>query len=333
LENAPYPASRSIASLTWSDEVLKVRQRSGDNWPIAWVDDDLQVTSYGDGAGFCGRWPELTIGFAEVRGDPPDHKVKDLFSNLDIPAGYGRRGIKSSDMLMVGDTLYMWVRNHIPGADPQDYRHALLGWSRDLGRSWEWADWHFSGTFACPAFVQYGKRYDGARDGYVYMPSQANDDAYEYSPDIVLARAPKDRVGDRGAYEFYAGAGRDGQPVWSRDLAARKPVFTDPRGTQRVAVTWNAPLRRYLLVTSHYPPGCGLKTHTGALGVFDAPEPWGPWTTLYYDPLWSGRNRTYHHRIPPKWISGDGRTFWLLYSGLDGGLYDFCLKKATLAVR
>jgi hypothetical protein len=78
-------------------------------------------------------------------------------------------------------------------------------------------------------------------------------------------------------------------------------------------------------------------THTAALGVFDAPEPWGPWTTVYYSDHWSvtdGRDcRTYHHKFPTKWMSPDGKSMWLLYSGLDCGLYGFCTKKARLEVR
>jgi len=51
---------------------------------------------------------------------------------------------------------------------------------------------------------------------------------------------------------------------------------------------------------------------------------------VYYDHHWSGQNRTYHHKFPPKWISSDGRTMWLLFSGLDGAYYTFCLKKVTV---
>src|SRR5512147_174117 len=108
IKDAPCPASRKIKALAWDQEVLKVRQRSGDNWPIAWVGDDLQITSYGDGAGFSARDPELTIGFARVHGDPPGHRCEDLFTDCDIVAGYGRKGIKSSDMLAVGGVIYMW---------------------------------------------------------------------------------------------------------------------------------------------------------------------------------------------------------------------------------
>jgi hypothetical protein len=328
----PYGPSSTIGSIKWEDAVLKIRQRAGDNWPIAWVDDELQITSYGDGGGFGPREPELTIGFARVYGDPPGHRLEDIKSDADVVAGYGRKGIKSSDMLIVGGTLYMWVRNYIPDEDPGNYTNARLGWSGDLGVTWTWAKWHFSQTFGCPAFVQFGKNYEGSRDEYVYVISQDNNDAYEYHPDIVMARVHKTRIADRQNYEFFTGLDSAGQPTWSGDIDRRKPVFTDPNGTQRVAMTFDAPIDRYLLVASHYPPGCELKTHSGALGIFEAPEPWGPWSTVYYDARWSNGFRTYHQRIPPKWISRDGTSFWLLYSGLDGGLYDFCLKQAHLGL-
>lgn len=326
----PYPRSSLIPEITWDDEILKSGHRSGDNWPIAWIDDDLQITSYGDGGGFSDRDPELTLGFARVYGDPPDHRFEDIDTDADIVAGYGRKGIKSSGMLAVEGTLYLWVRNFIPDGDPENYQHARLAWSDDLGITWTWADWTFSQTFGCPAFVQFGKNYGGARDEYVYVISQANDDAYAYDPDVVLARVPKQRVAVRASYEFYTGLECAGDPIWSSTIANAAPIFTDPNGTQRVSMTYNAPLNRYLLVTSHYPPGCEMDTHSAALGIFDAPEPWGPWTTVEYDARWSANLRTYHHRIPPKWISENGTSFWLLYSGLDASIYDFCLKQAHL---
>jgi hypothetical protein len=180
--------------------------------------------------------------------------------------------------------------------------------------------------------VQFGKNYKGARDDYIYVASQANDSAYSYSPDIVMARVKKDSVMERSCYVFFAGLDENGNPLWSRDISKRKPIFTDPNGTQRIAITYNAPLGRYILTTSHL---AGKKaTHTAALGVFEASEPWGPWSTVYYDDHWSVKDgndcRTYHHRFPPKWIGADGTTLWLLYSGLDCGLYSFCVKQARL---
>lgn len=326
----PYPRSRVITRLEWDASVVKLRPGAGDNWSITWVDDDLQITAYDDGDGFDGKKRRLSLGFARIVGDPPQHRAEDFASDADTPMGGGNKAIKASGLLMVDDVLYMFVRNYRP-PDSDDFTNARLAWSTDRGATWTWADWHFADTFGCPEFVQYGKNYEGARDDWIYIVSQANDSAYGFSPDIVLARVPKTRVPDRGRYEFFAGLDANGKPTWSPDIEKRKPVFTDPNGTQRISMTFNAGLRRYILTASHRPPG-STATHTPALGVFDAPEPWGPWTTVYYDPDWSKGSRTYHHKFPTKWMSRDGKTMWLLFSGLDGGYYTFCLRKATLDI-
>jgi len=327
-ENAPYPPSPVVRGITWHADVVKCQDGIGDNWPITWVDEDLQVTAYGDGVGFDGHEQYLSLGFSRIRGDPPHHRGQDFASDADTPAGGGPDGIKASGLLMVDGALYLFVRNYRPeGSD--DYKNSRLAWSRDLGVNWRWADWHFADTFGCPEFVQFGPNYRGARDNYVYIASQGNNDAYLFSPDIVLARAPRDRVPQRGCYEFFAGADAAGLPLWSADIADRRPIFTDPLGTQRIAVTYNAALGRYLLTTSHRPPG-NTEVWTPALGVFDAPEPWGPWTTVCYRHDWSAPWRTYHHKFPTKWMSADGRVMWLLFSGIDEEVYTFCLRKATL---
>ena len=333
--DAPYSPSKIITKLTWSPNVKKMKGYAhGDNWPIAWIDDGPQITAFCDGRGFTEQAPDLSLGFAEVFGDPPDFQAQNFKSTADTPVGWGSKGIKASDMIMVDGVLYMFVRNYqAPGSE--DFTNARLACSKDLGRTWNWAPWHFSDTFGCPAFVQFGKNYTGARDAYVYIASQANDSAYGYSPDIVMARVKKDSVMDRGRYTFIAGYDENGRPRWSPDISRRVPIFTDPKGTQRIALTHNAGIDRYILTTSHLTTN-KQATHTAALGVFEAPEPWGPWSTVYYDDHWStaqGKDcRTYHHRFPPKWTSTDGKTMYLLYSGLDCDLYSFCVKQATLEV-
>jgi len=326
----PYPNSRIITKLTWDPNVVKLRDGAGDNWPITWVEDDLQITAFGDGDGFDKQNPDLSLGFCRIAGDPPNHFGEDFKSDADTPEGSGSKGIKASGLLMVDNVLYMFVRNYKTDGS-KDFTNSRLAWSTNRGVNWTWADWHFSQTFGCPEFVQFGKNYHGARDNYVYIVSQANDDAYAYSPDIVMARVDKSKVKDRDSYEFFAGIGTDGKPIWSNDIGKRKPIFTDPNGTQRIAMTYNSALRRYILTTSHLPPG-KKATHTAALGIFDAPEPWGPWSTVYYNHDWSKGARTYHHKFPTKWMSSDGKTMWLLFSGLDGGYYSFCVRKATLEI-
>jgi len=317
----PYPPSSTIMSLTWDDEIHRLGgERAGDNWPMAWGDDGLLYTAYGDGNGFGPRADNYTLAFATVSGKPPTHSASDLPTDIDTLVGWGKEGIKASGLLMVDGVLYLWVRNYqVDG----DWRHARLAWSEDHGRTWTWAGWHFAETFGCPEFVQFGPNYRDARDGYVYVVSQAGNDAYAFDRDIVMARVPRKSIHRRGAYEFYLGSSAGEQPRWSPDIHRCRPVFSDPRGTQRIAITHNRALGRYILTTAH-DDGSGT-THTPALGIFDAPEPWGPWTTVYYSDRWAD-GWMIHHKFPPAWMSEDGRVMWLVFSGqYRTGGNDYCL--------
>ena len=65
----------------------------------------------------------------------------------------------------------------------------------------------------------------------------------------------------------------------------------------------------------------------GGFGIYDAPEPWGPWTTIFHTEAWDvGPGET--SSLPPKWMSKDGRTLHLVFSGDDS----FSVRKLTLAV-
>ena len=99
---------------------------------------------------------------------------------------------------MVGGVLYMWVRNA---------GNSQLAWSSDHAKTWTWSGWRFETSFGCPTFLNFGKNYAGARDGYVYIYSPDGDSAYRAADRMVLARVPKDRITERGAYEFFKGLG------------------------------------------------------------------------------------------------------------------------------
>ncbi len=330
----PYRQSLLIKKLTWDPEVVRIGSGNngqdgvGDNWPITWGDDGSFYTAFGDGPGFGGRAPKayLTLGFAGIRGAPQNLQAEDIPSDADTPAGGGKAGIKASGVLMVDGVLYLFVRNYQVSGD---YRHSRLAWSTNHARNWTWADWYFSDTFGCPEFVQFGPNYLGARDDSVYIASQDNNDAYEFAGHVVLARVPRSRVRERRAYSFFAGFNERGEPAWTDEMDRRKPVFSQFHGNQRISVAYNAPLQRYFLTASHR---TGEATHNASLGVFEAPAPWGPWSVVYYDDHWSGDAPTYHHKFPTPWMSADGKTMWLLYSGLGSNNYCFCLRKATLDV-
>ena len=326
---APYPPSPVIKSVEWApaDSILRLAKGS-DNWPVTWADDDALYTAYGDGNGFepVGTHsqrnvsPKLSLGLAKVLGAPPDLRGINLPSPTGEAIGDGARGKKASGMLMVDGVLYMWARNAA---------NAQLAWSRDHGATWTWADWHLAPSFGCPTFLNFGRNYAGARDAFVYIYSFDSDSAYKPSDRMVLARVPKDKLADRDAYEFYqktplCSGPREAEPVWTKDIAQRGAVFVHPGRCYRSGISYDAGLKRYLWV--QVVPG-GDTRFKGGLGIYDAPEPWGPWTTAFFTEAWDvGPGET--ASFPAKWMSPDGRTLYLVFSGDD----NFSVRKATLTI-
>ena len=161
--DAPYPPSSLISELKWSPNVVKMEgYANGDNWPIAWIYDNYQLTAFCDGKGFSKKDPDLSLGFAWVYGDPPEFHAKNIISDADTTTGWGAKGIKASDMIAVNDVIYMFVRNYKPSGSG-DFTNSRLACSANSGLNWTWADWHFSDSFGCPAFVQFGKNYRGGQ--------------------------------------------------------------------------------------------------------------------------------------------------------------------------
>ncbi|HEV2970578.1 MAG TPA: hypothetical protein VGY55_11465, partial [Pirellulales bacterium] len=279
------------------------RAEDSDNWPITWADDDSLYTAYGDGTGFELKVPEkLSLGFARIDGFPSEFKSTNIRSATGERKGNGPRGLKASGLLMVDGVLYMLVRNA---------GNSQLAWSADHAKTWTWSDWKFTTSFGCPAFLNFGKNYEGARDEFVYIYSPDAESAYVPADRIVLARVRKDRLKERGAYEFFAGKKSASEPTWMSDSRRRAAVFEHPGHCFRPTVSYNRGLRRYLLCQA----GTTRDVHAG-FGIFDAPEPWGPWTTVTYSPQWDidpGETAS----LPTKWISADGLTLSLVFSGGD----------------
>ena len=319
---SPYPASPIITGVTWAPAATIVRRaRGGDNWPATCGDDDALYTAYGDGQGFEPFVPrKLSMGIARVSGGPADFQGVNLAaSGAEFP-GDGRKGRKASGILMVDGVLYLLARN---------LDNAQLAWSRDRGATWTWADWTFTTSFGCPTFLNYGRNYGGARDEYVYVYSLDGDSAYEPADRMVLARVPRGRVAEQAAWEYFVERDAHGAPTWTRDVGRRGGVFTFPANCYRGGVTYNAALGRYLwcqiLPHSTHPQGMRFQ---GGFGIYDAPEPWGPWTTVYYTPEWDvgpGESSS----LPTKWMSDDGRTAHLLFSGDDS----FSVRRVEFTVR
>jgi CubicO group peptidase (beta-lactamase class C family) len=317
---APYPPSKAITGLAWAPKETIIRKAKGsDNWPLTWADDDHQYTAYGDGWGFEPFVPKkLGLGFARIEGGPADFQGVNVRSPTGEQSGDGARAKKASGILCVAGVLYLWTRNA---------GNAQLAWSKDYGQTWRWADWKFTTSFGCPTFLNFGKDYAGARDAWVYVYSPDAASAYQPADRMVLARVPKGNITERLAYEFFTGLDEERRPLWSKEVADRGAVFTHPGRCYRSGITFNAGLQRYLWV--QILPGTeGQKADTrfeGGFAVYDAPEPWGPWTTVYFTEKWDvGPGET--ASFPTKWMSADGRSLRLVFSGED----HFAVRQASL---
>lgn len=319
---APYPPSPVIRRIVWSSaESIRRAAPGSDNWPLTWGDDDRLYTAYGDGRGFepfVER--KLSLGLARITGGPDDFAGANIRSSTAEATGEGAHGRKASGMLMIDGVLYLLVRNA---------ENSQLGWSQDRGATWTWSDWKLDVSFGCPTFLNYGRDYAGARDAYVYIYSHDSESAYEPADRMVLARAPRDRLPERGAWEFLAGVDEPDHPQWTSDVSRRGGVFLHAGSCYRSGVTYNPAIRRYLWcqVLPHSRDERGPRFE-GGFGIYDAPEPWGPWTTAYFTRHWDvGPGETCS--LPTKWMSDDGRTVHLVFSGDD----HFSVRRGTLELR
>ncbi len=104
-------------------------------------------------------------------------------------------------------------------------------------------------------------------------------------------------------------------------------MFRFPGHCQRVDAVYNPLLKRYLLALGY--------NHKGGWGIYDAAEPWGPWTTVFHTDYW-GLGGTHGYRLPAKWIGPGANEMTLVFSGValpDITFDAFCVRRMTLQPR
>jgi hypothetical protein len=308
------PRSTFIKEIRWAPvNAIRRAAKGSDNWPLTWADDGALYGAYGDGNGFAPFTKEkLSLGLARIDGSADDFRGTNLRAPSLERFGDGVKGRKASGLLCVKGVPYLWARNAT---------NAQLAWSTNHGRTWTWADWKFSESFGCPAFVNFGRDYEGNRDGFVYVVSPDADDAYSAVDRFVIARVPVNRIRERSAYEFFKGCGPSGAK-WSSGVRERQPALGRPGACYRPSVTFDAPLNRFLLV--HAKPNARSRDAAGridvrfhgGLAIYEAPSPWGPWAVAFETDEWDAGPGD-AASFPSKWMSADGRTLHLVFSGDD----------------
>ena len=314
-EQPPYNLSPVIEKVTWDFSSLKRKARGSDLWPITWASDGNLYTAWGDGGGFGGTNTigRVSIGIARIAGTGEEWTGINICggkSSISKPNFIGKCG----GIICIEDILYIFVQ------EQDAWKRGKIGKSTDLGKTWVWgqneqsfdaAAWLFAepdGSITSPAIIQFGRSYEGARDSYVYGYSHQG-----LSNALALFRVPKNRLMYRDSYEFFAGFDERGNPTWTYDISLRKSVFTDPNGISwGYNAVYHPLLDRYLLTVQRNKNKEGSKW-----GIFDAPEPWGPWTTVAYYDSFIDNVWKFTFVFNQKWLSNDGKTMWMVFSGVD----------------
>ena len=301
-QEPPYPGSPHALACDPG-----ARQQYGlgsDQWPLTLGPDGHLYAAWGDGWGWT-REPEdpkRSMGVTRISARPDGLHGEDLWG-----VGPGKGFAKPEALVFEGETLYMFWTS---GDSRNDEDPTRLAISRDRGRTWDLgADRGFPGVpdgFRVRAIAQ------AAPGEHVYVYFGRN-----RASDLYLARAPRAGIERLDAYEWFAGEER-----WTTDFDEKQPAFHDPAGyIWHVGVTYVELLGRYLLTKPHFAPDDDREvlnaadSRVASFGLFEAPTPWGPWKTIHYEDDFLDDKVKFSYFIPAPWVSGDGRSFWLAFSG------------------
>lgn len=324
-----YPSSPVLLGVTFDDNTERTLAPGSDIWPITWAADGHLYTAFGDGGGFGGTNQDgrALLGVARVEGGKDDYRGVNLAGgkNAPYPPPFGG---KSEGILAIGKALYLWRDGD--ASSPGYFKFVELWRSDDFGAKWRFTGVRFSKSggdfppgdegFFAPAFCQFGKAYAGARDEYVYIYAPDSIDPTHWNVRVPgrinLIRVPRSRIEMKEAYEFFAGTDAAFRPRWTKSMAGRQPVWEDRvNGTHRIAVSYNQGLKRYLLTTIHD------KREEGWMAIYDAPEPWGPWTLAHCErnpERWGSTVRgPIIYTFVNKWLSSDGKRFVIVHTKND----------------
>ena len=194
-----------------------------------------------------------------------------------------------------------------------------------------------------PHFVDFGRNMEHSPDGRAYLVAHGSVrpeafNSWSSGDQVYLLRViPSiETINDPKAYEFYAGQDAQGQPVWTREFAQMKPLLEWNRNMGIVTATYVPGLKKFLMcVTDGHGPNASTygPYHTY---ILESAALTGPWKRVTY--MKEFGKQAYFVNFPSKFISPDGRTLWMSYSGgwhvhtpnPAGGRYGLTLQEVRL---
>lgn len=339
----PFPASDTLVKIGFTGR--HAEYTNADTWYPSWAADGKMYSPWTDGnvngLGVSSAGENAGTGHATLTGDDPlKLTVSDQGVYASSPRPYEGR-YPCGSLVHEGVWYYGTYCLHPSGGVPRDgitYNWPWLGpfvgfrWSKDYGKTWTqtpctpekplFGETALNGEpvkIGAPHFVDFGKAMQHSPDGKAYLvahgASDARDRRFAYNSwitgdEIYLARVSPsiENMNDASKYEFFAGLDASGQPVWSSDFSRIKPTASWRDNMGCVTVTYNAPLKKYLMCVTD---GGNTVSYFNTY-ILESDAMTGPWKLVTYMKHFG--EQAYFVNIPSRFISGDGRTIWLCYS-------------------
>ncbi|HZA98172.1 MAG TPA: hypothetical protein VE399_05300 [Gemmatimonadales bacterium] len=351
-ESPPELAIAVTGPIQWDpkSEMKQIaRTRGCDSWTPTWAPDGNLYTAYGDcrprhapqklgmGFGRISGASAYSVSFTPIAtGDPLDWDDTAVGAGVEA-LGDGPDSEKPAGMLHVDGRLWYWIRNIHPGGT--GIRLKSSGDYSTTNPQFTWTDWVID-EVGYASFAQYGKAYGGGPSGYVYavvpMRSDAagsvSNSAYDLVPAFTLIRGRRADLTVQGDWEFFCGS--SSAPLWCASSGSARPVLyrSAKKFAPRAGMSWNPGLGKFMLslVFDPTPATTGDSPRFyGGLMVLLSSQPWGPWQVVFNSgKTWPGGPSTTtcgptnwgageRADIPTKYMSADGKTFYLFSSGGD----------------
>ncbi|MHC4084572.1 MAG: discoidin domain-containing protein [Planctomycetota bacterium] len=344
-EDIPFEQSKELSGILFTG--VHSDYRIADTWYPSWASDDNLYSPWTDGqtdgmrSSSGGR--NATTGQAIMIGnDPLNLKIKALGTTKGDPHPY--QGRYPCGSLVYNGVWYYGTYCLGPAGrvmhDGMRWNWPVLGpipgfrISTDYGKTWtesphtpaaplfpEPAKFMGPLKIGSPKFVDFGKNMEHSPDGKAYLVgygAEENDPKPRYAnlswisgDQIYLTRVKPSikNINDESKYEYFAGYEKKGKPVWSYDFKNIKPLIEWNNNMGCVTITYNAPLKKYLMcITDGWPTVAKMNSY-----ILESDKITGPWKLVTY--MKEFGEQGYFLNFPSKFISKDGLTLWLCYSG------------------
>jgi hypothetical protein len=351
-ETSPELAAAAIRPIRWDakSQMKQIASTKGcDSWTPTWAPDGNLYTAYGD-CRMRGIPQKIGMGFGRISGstaygvtvsvvptgDPLDWDDTALGSGVEA-LGDGPTSEKPAGMLHADGRLWYWIRNINEGGTGVRLKFSTN--YNATNPAFTWSDWTIP-EVGYASFVQYGKAYAGGPASYVYavipmrsgLKGNVSNSAYDLVPAFGLIRGRRSDLTLRSNWQFFCGTAAT--PAWcSSPTSAKNILFRSGRKfAPRAGMSWNQGLGKFMLSLTFDPTPSTTGDSPrfwGGLMVLVSSNPWGPWEAVFTSTgTWPGGPSTTgcgstnwgageRADIPTKYMSADGKTFYLFSSGGD----------------